>query len=66
MELCANYREWISDLPQKAPEALEKFVNWGKWWETFHHSKGSLSWTILRPVSLLYWLKAVENGKGIK
>jgi len=66
LEVFAERREWISKLPKEAPESLKKFVNWGKWCETFYHSKGSLSWTILRPVNLLYWLKAVENKKWIQ
>jgi asparagine synthase (glutamine-hydrolysing) len=66
LEVCAGRQEWISRLPREAPEGLEKFVNWGKWCETFYHSKGSLSWISLRPVSLLHWLKAVEKRKGFK
>jgi asparagine synthase (glutamine-hydrolysing) len=66
LEVCAGRREWISRLPREAPESLERFVNWGKWCETFYHSKGSLSWIGLRPVSLLHWLKAVENRIAIK
>lgn len=66
LKACAEGGGWISRLPQAAPESLKKFVNWHKWCETFYRSKGSLNWLILRPVSLLYWLKAVENGKRIK
>jgi asparagine synthase (glutamine-hydrolysing) len=65
VELCADRREWITKLPEEAPKALHEFVNWSKWCETFHHSKGSLNWRILRPVNLLYWMKAVENSRGI-
>ena len=66
LEVCSDQRGWISRLPREAPGGLKEFVNWGKWCETFNHSKGSLSWVILRPASLLYWLKAVENSKGIQ
>lgn len=66
LKACAEKEEWVSRLPQDAPGSLKRFVNWHKWCETFYRSKGSLSWIILRPVSLLYWLKAVENGKRIK
>jgi len=66
LEVCAERREWIAGLPKEAPESLKKFVNWGKWCETFSHPKGSLNWLILRPVCLLYWLKAVENKKWIE
>lgn len=65
VQLCAEHQEWIAKLPREAPEAIQEFVNWRKWCETFNHSKGSLSWRILRPVNLLYWMKAVENSKGI-
>ena len=61
LEFCERSREWASNLPKVAPADLEKFVNWENWCETFHHSKGSLSWGTLRPVSLLHWLKAVEK-----
>jgi asparagine synthase (glutamine-hydrolysing) len=66
LDLCADHPEWISKLPAEAPSTLNRFVNWTKWCETFYHPKGSLSWIILRPVSLLYWLKAVENDQGIQ
>ena len=61
LEVCSERQDWIFRLPQEVPERLKEFVNWSKWCETFHHSKGSLSWIILRPVSFLYWLKAIEN-----
>lgn len=57
VELCAERREWIAKLPRETPEAIREFVNWHKWWETFHNSMGSLDWRILRPVSLLYWME---------
>ena len=54
------------DTVQDARQTLERFVNFGKWCETFNTPKGSLTWLDLRPLSLLKWLKAVENAKGIK
>ena len=66
LEVCAVHWEWASDLPKEAPESLGKFVNWTKWCETSGLFQGSLNWSILRPVSLLYWLKAVENKKRIQ
>lgn len=66
LEMCAAHPEWASRLPKEAPQSLEKFVNWTKWCETFGLIKGCLNWPILRPVSLLYWLKAVENKKRIQ
>ena len=66
LEVCAEQREWIDKLPREPPDGVKKFVNWDKWCETLYHSKGSLSWMILRPASLLHWLKAVENDRGIK
>jgi asparagine synthase (glutamine-hydrolysing) len=65
VEVCAGQREWIACLPKKAPKCLKEFVNWDKWWETLERSK-HLTWRILRPVNLLYWLKAVENDYRIK
>jgi len=57
---------WAADVSLDHRGRLEMFVNWDKWCETLSGPKGSLSWLSLRPVSLLYWLKAVENRMGIK
>jgi asparagine synthase (glutamine-hydrolysing) len=54
------------DCTRDAREKLERFVNFSKWCETFNAPKGSLTWLNLRPLSLLKWLKAVENAEGIK
>jgi len=59
---CCNKNDWLADLPKQAPREIESFVNWSKWCETFHHRKGSLNSVILRPISVLHWLKAVENS----
>jgi asparagine synthase (glutamine-hydrolysing) len=53
--------QWIEGIAKAVPGYIESFVNWRKWCETLYHSKGSLRWIILRPVSLFHWLKAVEN-----
>ena len=66
LEVCAERRQWISRVPKEAPEALKEFVNWGKWCETFLQSKGCLNWESVRPISLLHWLNAVENRRGIQ
>ena len=54
------------DTAEGACRTLKRFVNFEKWCETFNAPKGSLTWLDLRPLSLLKWLKAVENAKGIK
>jgi asparagine synthase (glutamine-hydrolysing) len=54
------------DTASDASEKLKRFVNFAKWCETFSGPKGSLNWMNLRPLSLLKWLKAIENAKGIK
>jgi asparagine synthase (glutamine-hydrolysing) len=66
LEVCKKNQKWVGNLPEAPPAGLERFVNWGKWCETFYHPKCSLSWEILRPVSLLHWLKAVEKMKSIQ
>jgi hypothetical protein len=57
---------WPADLSQEHRKNIEAFVNWDKWCETLCEVEGSLSWLSLRPISLLLWLKAVENRMGIK
>jgi asparagine synthase (glutamine-hydrolysing) len=61
IECCEKEPEWISSLPERAPGQIEQFVNWSKWCETLYSSKGSLRWTVIRPIGLFRWLKAVEN-----
>ena len=57
---------WPDEVPSSVRRRLETFVNWDKWCETLSGTKGSLSWLGLRPISLSYWLKAVENQMGIE
>jgi len=52
---------WPGGLPDADRKRIEMFVNWDKWCETLPGPKGSLSWPCLRPISLAFWLKAVEN-----
>jgi len=65
-----DYCSFASDWPSQASEVdrnrIGMFVNWDKWCETLSRPKGSLRWLNLRPVSLMYWLKAVENRMGIQ
>jgi asparagine synthase (glutamine-hydrolysing) len=66
LDAATQTNSWQSGIPKVASGPIERFVNWPKWCETLHHSKGSLNWMILRPLSVFHWLKAVENEKGIK
>ena len=71
LERCAFSAAWDVRLANNAKSYIEKFVNWDKWCETLVEpkgpsSEGSLSWLRFRPVSLAYWLKAVENRMGIQ
>jgi asparagine synthase (glutamine-hydrolysing) len=46
----------------KSPSAqIQSFVNWPAWCETLNSAKGLVSWDNLRPLSLEYWLKDIEN-----
>ena len=66
LEHCSLHPEWPQSLAKEGRARVERFVNWNKWCETLSESEGSLSWRSLRPISLLFWLKAVENRMGIK
>jgi asparagine synthase (glutamine-hydrolysing) len=58
-ELEAGEKEkWNIVLPAAAPEICKQFVNWQKWSATFRNSKGSLSWTEIRPLSLFKWFES--------
>ena len=57
---------WLSGIPRTPPALLKGFVKWEEWCETFLRTKGSLTWINIRPLSLLRWLIAIENAKGIK
>jgi asparagine synthase (glutamine-hydrolysing) len=63
---CVLPTGWPTDLSHEHRKSIEAFVNWDKWCETLSEVEGSLSWLSLRPISLLLWLKAVENRMGIK
>jgi len=71
LEHCACSAARHVPLANNAKIYIERFVNWDKWCETLVEpkgpsSEGSLSWLRFRPVSLAYWLKAVENRMGIQ
>lgn len=66
LEECLKRGEWVPLLPKETPTRLERFVKWNEWCETFHGPKGSLNLIELRPLSLLFWLKAVEMRKWIQ
>ena len=66
VEHCTLPPDWAANFSSCDHKAMESFVNWDKWCETLSGPKGALSWFNLRPLSLAYWLKAVENRKGIQ
>jgi asparagine synthase (glutamine-hydrolysing) len=61
VEAAQTDRGWRPEY-QKSPSAqVRSFVNWSSWYETLNPAKGLLSWDNLRPLSLEYWLKGIEN-----
>ena len=66
VEVCHLDPGLILKLRRESPGELGRFVKWTDWCETFLRPKGSLKLMNLRPLSLLYWLKAVENRSGIQ
>lgn len=66
LQNCSLPPHWLARLSDVDRSRTEMFVNWEKWCETLPGPKGSLTWLSLRPISLVYWLKAVENRMGIK
>jgi hypothetical protein len=66
MGVCAKPNDWPGKFGSTEKNRIEAFVNWEKWCETLTEPHGSVTWLSLRPISLLYWLKAVENRMGIK
>jgi asparagine synthase (glutamine-hydrolysing) len=61
VEKSIGVEEFVSWICGQTPGGAEEFVNWKKWCETLRDSKGSLTSEILRPASLLRWLKNVES-----
>jgi len=66
LEHCSLPSGWPQSLSNDARKHVERFVNWEKWCETLREPEGSLSWRSLRPISLLFWLKAVEFRIGFQ
>jgi asparagine synthase (glutamine-hydrolysing) len=60
-------RDLWSPLPLSAPSpAIHKFVVWQKLSEVLENSPIRFPWANLRPISLMYWLRAIESGQGIQ
>lgn len=61
VEKATGVESLVAWICQQAPGRTRSFVNWEKWCETLRGSKGSLTLEILRPASLLLWLKNIES-----
>lgn len=55
---------WSPRLKGMPTDNIRPFVRWEKWQGTFQDGRGSLTQGTLRPLSLLYWMKSVENGRS--
>ena len=56
-----------SQLPlPEATETIRKFVDWEKLSAALESKSLSSLWVDLQPLSLLYWLKSIENNKGFQ
>jgi asparagine synthase (glutamine-hydrolysing) len=58
--------KWSSLPLPKPPAELLTYVDWQKLGATLGTASGSTLWNSLRPVSLGYWLKGIENGGPIR
>jgi asparagine synthase (glutamine-hydrolysing) len=59
-------RRW-SQVPLPAPtETIRKFVDWEKLSAVLESKSVSSLWVDLQPLSLLHWLKSIENKKGFQ
>jgi asparagine synthase (glutamine-hydrolysing) len=61
VEAAQTERGWRPEYRKSASAQVQSFVNWSSWYETLNPAKGLLSWDNLRPLSLEYWLKDIEN-----
>jgi len=61
LEAAQTDRNWRPRCPPNPSAHVQSFVNWSSWNETLISAKGLLSWDNLRPLSLEYWFKDVEN-----
>jgi asparagine synthase (glutamine-hydrolysing) len=60
-------RHLWSPLPLPVPtRAIQKFVVWQKLDELMRTVPIRFPWTDLRPISLMYWLRAIERDEGIQ
>jgi asparagine synthase (glutamine-hydrolysing) len=66
LQVCQQKYRWQPQVMKNPPKRLEEFVEWRPWLATLENSKGLLSWENLCPLALAYWLKAIENERGIK
>ena len=66
LELCQIRHFWKLQIPTEPPQGFHAFVNWQSWIATLENSKDSISRRNLYPLSLLYWLKDIENQGGIQ
>jgi asparagine synthase (glutamine-hydrolysing) len=57
---------WRPAPPQPPPEAIRQYIQWEKWLATLQTTQGSLDCENLRPLSLVQWLKGIENTEGIE
>ena len=48
------------------PKALRQFVNWEGLHATLETAPIHFPWPNLRPISLLYWLRCIENDRSIQ
>jgi asparagine synthase (glutamine-hydrolysing) len=57
---------WRPQPEENPPELVHEFINWKDWRATLENPKGFLSWRQLYPLSLVLWLKDIENREGIE
>jgi asparagine synthase (glutamine-hydrolysing) len=61
LEAAQTDRDWRPRRLANPSVQVQSFVNWSRWNETLMSAKGLLSWDNLRPLSLEYWFKDIEN-----
>jgi asparagine synthase (glutamine-hydrolysing) len=61
LEAAQKDRGWRPVHLRNPSVQVQAFVNWSSWNETLMSAKGLLSWDNLRPLSLEYWFKDIEN-----
>jgi len=59
-------KRW-SPLPLPSPiEAIHEFVDWEKFSAALESKSQASLWIDLQPLSLLYWLKSIENSDSFQ